>query len=96
MECKSLRGAIIFIAAFLLFLVITFGYSSLPPGQMIYDAVVGAETDYEVLGVPASLLIVAILNGVIYGVIIWLIYTLAEKAGLIPKRQQPTKATTAS
>ncbi len=91
-----MRGAIIFIAAFLLFLVITLGYSSLPPGQMIYDAVVGAETDYEVLGVPASLLIVAILNGVIYGVIIWLIYTLAEKAGLIPKRQKATKVTTAS
>lgn len=91
-----MRGAIIFIAAFLLFLVITLGYSSLPPGQMIYDAVVAAETDYEVLGVPASLLIVAILNAVIYGVIIWLIYTLAEKAGLIPKRQQPAKATTAS
>jgi hypothetical protein len=91
-----LRGAIIFIAAFLLFLVITFGYSSLPPGQMIYDAVVRAETDYEVLGVPASLLVVAILNGVIYGVIIWLIYTLAEKAGLIPKRQKTTKVTTAS
>ena len=91
-----MRGAIIFIAAFLLFLVITLGYSSLPPGQMIYDALVGAETDYEVLGVPASLLIVAILNGVIYGVIIWLIYALAEKAGLIPKRQKPTTVSTAS
>jgi hypothetical protein len=96
MEHKSLRGAIIFIAAFLLFLVITLGYSSLPPGQMIYDAIVGAETDYEVAGVPASLLIVAIFNGVIYGFIIWLIYTLAEKAGLIPKRQKPSTATTAA
>jgi hypothetical protein len=67
MECKSVRGAITFIAAFLPFLVITLGYSSLPPGQTIYDAVVGAETDYEVPRVPASLLIVAILNGVIYG-----------------------------
>jgi len=89
-----LRGAIVFLVAFLIFLVITLGFSSLPPGQMIYDAAVGAETDYEVLGIPASLLVVAAFNGVIYGVIIWLIYTLAEKAGLIPKRQQEQTTTT--
>ena len=89
-----MRGAIVFLVAFLIFLVITLGFSSLPPGQMIYDAAVGAETDYEVLGIPASLLVVAAFNGVIYGVIIWLIYTLAEKAGLIPKRQKSATTTT--
>jgi len=89
-----LRGAIIFVAAFLIFLVITLGYQDLPPGKMIYDAIVGTETEYEVLGLPATQLIAAIFNGVIYGVIIWLIYTLAEKAGLIPKKQQ--KQTTAT
>ena len=57
---------------------------------MIYDAVVGAETDYEVLGIPATQLISAVFNGVIYGVIIWLIYTLAERAGLIPKGKEQT------
>jgi hypothetical protein len=88
-----LRGAIIFVAAFLIFLVITLGYPDLPPGKIIYDAVIGAETDYEVLGIPATQLIVAVFNGVIYGVIIWLIYTLAEKAGLIPKRKQKQTAT---
>ncbi|MGB9135543.1 MAG: hypothetical protein WCC63_08200 [Candidatus Bathyarchaeia archaeon] len=89
-----MRGAIIFVVAFLLFLLITLGYSGLPPGQMICDAAVGAETDYEVLGIPATQLIAAIINGVIYGVIIWLIYTLADRAGLIPKRQKPTTAAT--
>jgi hypothetical protein len=83
-----LRGAIIFVAVFLIFIVITLGYQELPPGKVIYDAVVGAETDYQMLGIPATLLVIAVFNGVIYGFIIWLIYTLAEKAGVIPKKQQ--------
>ncbi len=82
-----MRGAIIFVAAFLIFLVITLGYSSLPPGRMIYDAVVGAETDYEVLGIPATQLIAAVFNGAIYGVIIWLIYTILARAGVIPREK---------
>lgn len=89
-----MRGAIIFVAAFLIFLVVTLGYQELPPGKAINDAIVGAETDYEVLGLSATVLIAAVFNGVIYGIIIWLIYTLAEKAGLIPKRQQEQIATT--
>jgi len=62
---------------------------------MIYDAA-GLPTtiDYDVLGLSAKNLIIAIFNGVIYGIIIWLIYTLAEKAGLIPKRKKQTVATT--
>lgn len=74
-----MRGAIVFLAAFLIFLVATLGYADLPPAKTIYDAVIGAETDYEVLGMPATLLICAAINGVIYGVIIWLIFWLATK-----------------
>ncbi|UCD96991.1 MAG: hypothetical protein JSV35_02770, partial [Candidatus Bathyarchaeota archaeon] len=74
-----MRGAIVFLAAFLLFLVVTLGYQELPPGMQIYDAVVGAETDYEILGIPASNLIIAVFNGIIYGVIIWLIYTVLNR-----------------
>ena len=92
---RTLRGAIIFVAAFLIFLVATLGYQNLPPGETIYDAIGLPETiDYDVLGVPARNLIVAIFNGVIYGVIIWLIYWLAEKAGLIPKRKPKQAAAT--
>ena len=91
-----MRGAIIFIIAFLIFLIVTIGYADLPPGRIIYDAVVGAETDYLVLGISATLLIVAIFNGIIYGIIIWLIYTLAEKSGLIPKGQQKPATTAAA
>src|SRR4030067_1225510 len=77
-EC--LKGAIVFIAAFLLFLVITLGYPELPPGNMIYDAIVGdVTTDYPVLGIGASALVAAVFNGAVYGVIIWLIYSVAER-----------------
>lgn len=74
-----MKGAIVFLAAFLLFLVITLGYRGLPPGEAIYDAIVGAESDYEVAGVPASLLAIAVFNGVIYGVIVFLIYWLVDR-----------------
>jgi len=90
-----LRGAIIFVAAFLIFLAVTLGYQGLPPGEMIYNALGLPETmEYDVLGLSAKTLIIAIFNGVVYGVIIWLIYWLAEKAGLIPKRQQKTTVVT--
>lgn len=85
-----MRGAIIFVVAFLIFLALTLGYSELPPGSAIYDAVVGVETDYEVLGLPATLLIAAVFNGVIYGVIVWLIYTLVERARKRPQKESVT------
>jgi hypothetical protein len=84
---ESLRGAIVFVAAFLIFLVVTLGYQDFPPAKAIYDAVVGAETDYEVLGIPATQLIAAVFNGAIYGVIIWLIYTILVRLGVIPREK---------
>ena len=76
-----MRGALVFIAAFLLFLVITLAYPDLPPGNMIYKAVVGsATTDYPVFGIGASTLATAVFNGIVYGVIIWLIFTVADRA----------------
>ena len=53
-----MRGAIIFLAAFLIFLVITLGYQDLPPGKAIYDfATAGEQADYEVLGLQGSSLV---------------------------------------
>jgi len=69
-----LKGAIVFLAAFLLFLVITFGYSGLPPGRQIYDAIVGAESNYPVGGISVTSLAIGVFNGVIYGVIIYVVY----------------------
>lgn len=96
-EGESLRGAIVFLAAFFIFLLITLGYRDLPPGQMIYDAANLPETiDYDLLGLPAETLVIALFNGIIYGIIIWLIYWLAEKAGLISKKQQKPATTAAT
>ncbi|MCW3980059.1 MAG: hypothetical protein NWF11_01130 [Candidatus Bathyarchaeota archaeon] len=89
-----MRGAIIFLVAFAIFFVVTIGYQELPPAGMIYDAVVGAETDYQILGISATVLIISAFNGIIYGIIIWLIYTILDKAGIIPKRQSKPAATT--
>ena len=88
---RYVRGAIIFLIVFVIALVITFGYQDLPPGRQIYDAIGGAETDYPILGIQATTLIIAPFNGVIYGFIAWLIYTLLDKAGIIPKKKNPSK-----
>ncbi|UCE96324.1 MAG: hypothetical protein JSV51_01570 [Candidatus Bathyarchaeota archaeon] len=74
-----MRGAIVFLATFFLFLIITLGYRGLPPGEAIYDAVVGEESDYLVAGIPITHLAIAVFNGVIYGVIVFFIYWLADK-----------------
>lgn len=79
-----------FLIVFAIALIISLGYQDLPPGRQIYDAVGGAETDYPILGIQATTLIVASFNGVIYGFIAWLIYTTLDKAGIIPKKQKQT------
>jgi hypothetical protein len=74
-----MKGAIVFLAAFLLFLIITLGYRGLPPGEAIYDAIVGEESDYEIAGISATLLAIAVFNGIIYGAIVFIIYWLADR-----------------
>ncbi len=74
-----MRGAMIFVIAFVIFLAATFAYAELPPGNMISDAM-GIDSTVEWSGFLVRTPISAILNGVIYSVIIWLIFTLVEKA----------------
>ena len=71
-----MKGAIVFLAAFLLFLAISIGYQDLPPGRQIYDAAVGDESDYEVSGVPITVLAIGIFNGVVWGFIIYVVFWL--------------------
>jgi ABC-type Fe3+ transport system permease subunit len=75
-----MRGAIVFIVVFILGLLLTLSYQDLPPGRQIYDALNLPTPDYEVLGIQVTTLVIAVFNGVIYGVIVWLIYSLAERA----------------
>ncbi|MCK5628875.1 hypothetical protein KAI12_05350 [Candidatus Bathyarchaeota archaeon] len=87
-----MRGAIVFLGAFLLFLVISLGYPELPPGKQIYDAIVEEPSDYPVLGISVDTLAIGIFNGVIYGIIAWLGYTIIDKL-FLSKKTVEVKAT---
>jgi ABC-type Fe3+ transport system permease subunit len=83
----TMRGAIVFLVVFFVILLATLSYSDLPPGRQIYGSLNVPTTDYQVLGVAATTLVVAVFNGAVYGIIGWLIYTLAERTRK-PKPQQ--------
>ena len=74
-----MRGAVIFLIAFVIFLAVTFfAYPQLPPGYNISVAINVEDViwnELEVINLSS-----AIFNGIIYGVIIWLIFSLIEKA----------------
>jgi len=76
-----MKGAIVFLVVFAIALVITLGNTSIPPGKAIYNAFLPntqAASGYLVGGtVDAVTLIIAVFNGVIYGFIAWLVFTLA-------------------
>lgn len=74
-----MKGAIVFIIVFLIFLGATLAYAELPPGNMISDAI-NIDPTVQWSGILVRTLTSAIFNGVIYGIIAWLIYTIVEKA----------------
>jgi hypothetical protein len=82
------EGAIVFLVAFIIFVAITFAYPGLPVGNYIADAF-GIPSDLIWSGVLLKTLLAAIFNGVIYGVIIWLIFTFARRT-MRPKIQPST------
>jgi hypothetical protein len=65
-------GAVIFVIAFVLFLLISL-VVQLPPGSTIIEQYIPdiIQTDYAAIAE-------GIINGVIYGVIIWLVFTIAK------------------
>jgi len=71
-------GAVIFVVFFLLFFAITLGFPSLPPGETIHELLNIPYLEYPVLGIPAWLFISAIVNGVVYGFIVWLIFSVVK------------------
>jgi hypothetical protein len=72
------EGAIVFLIAFIIFLAATFAYTELPPGNMISDAM-GIDPSIMWSGLQLRTLLSAIFNGIIYGIIIWLIFTFARR-----------------
>ena len=75
-----MRGAIVFLIAFFAMLAASMAYPSMPPGRQLYGLLGVPDTEYFVLGIPATTLVIAVFNGVIYGIIAWLAFTLANKA----------------
>jgi hypothetical protein len=57
-----------------------------PVGRQIYDALGLEDTNYPVMGIPAPTFGSAIFNGVVYDVIVWLIFTAIRRG---PKQPQP-------
>lgn len=69
------EGAIVFLVAFFAAMMATLAAPSIPPGPQLYGLLGVQETDYLVLGIPATTLVIAVFNGVVFGVIAWLIFT---------------------
>ena len=74
-----MRGVIVFLAVFFAVLVATIAYPSMPPGPQLYGLLNVPITDYAVLDISATTLVIAVFNGVIYGIIAWLSFTIAQK-----------------
>jgi di/tricarboxylate transporter len=76
-------GALIFLIAFFAALAVTLVNPSIPPGPQIYNMLNTPTTDYPVLGIPATTLVIAVFNGVVYGIIAWLAYTVLNRTGIV-------------
>jgi 4-hydroxybenzoate polyprenyltransferase len=83
------EGAIVFLVIFVIGIVVTLAYPTLPPGMQIYSALGVATTTYLVLGIQATTLVEAIFNGVVYGIIVWIIFTIARGASRPKTKTQP-------
>jgi len=90
-----MKGAIVFLAVFAIVLIITLGDTSIPPGKDIYNwALPGtsAASGYLIGGkVDAVTAIISVFNGVIYGFIAWLVFTLATMGRKKDKQQNSSQ-----
>ncbi len=71
-----MKGAIVFLIVFVLGLYVTLENPTLPPGQQLYDVLNVPDSNYPVLGIPLTTLAISILNGVVYGFVVWLVCTI--------------------
>ena len=65
-------GAVVFVIAFILFLLISLA-TPLAPGSMIIEQYIA-----DLMGTDSEGLVAGIINGVIYGVIIWFVFSIAK------------------
>jgi predicted secreted protein len=83
-----LRGALVFLVAFVVLFLISLKAPTIPPGKQFYGLLGVPTTTYLVHGIAATTLISAVFNGVFYGVIVWLIYSIADWAVKHDKKER--------
>jgi len=76
-----MKGAIVFLVVFAIVVVITLGNTAIPPGIYLYNMFLPnteAASGYFIAGssINAVTAIIAVINGVIYAFIAWLVFTL--------------------
>jgi hypothetical protein len=71
-----MKGAIVFLIIFVLGVFVTLGNTSLPPGRDIWNLLNVPAVNYPVLGIPVTTLVISIFNGVVWGFIVWLAFTI--------------------
>jgi hypothetical protein len=66
---------LVFLVSFLVFLFTTIFFPFFPPGEIICGFLRNSRPDYMIAGISGELLISGIINGLIWGVIIILLYS---------------------
>ena len=75
----TLVGVMVFVVTFLLFLLVTLAFPFLPPAGMVHDLLGIPQAPYLFLEVvPAQHLINGVVNGVVYGFVVWLIFSVGS------------------
>lgn len=86
-----MKGALVFLLVFALLVVLTIVNVAIPPGQAIYNVVLPgteAAASYLIAGISSVTVIISVFNGVIYGVIAWVVFTVLMMATRKEKKQQ--------
>ena len=68
-------GIVVFVVFFTFFFSVTLIVPNMPPGQIICSALGNSETSYPVAGISGETLVAGIVNGLIWGVIIIILYS---------------------
>jgi uncharacterized protein YybS (DUF2232 family) len=73
------EGAVVFCSVFVIIFLISLADTSIPPGQVIYNKLnlPASVTTYKITGaIHGDVFIEAVLNGVIYGFVVWLVFAI--------------------
>ena len=66
---------LVFVSSFLLFFSMSIFYPNMPPGQMLCELFGNPEAAFTIAGVSGDLVVASIINGLIWGVILIIVYS---------------------